>query len=93
VKVPPSFKLLAQKFGLPEEHLDFFFENRKHFNWEIKENRKIYCTIRGCDFAAPVAPGALVHHMIDLHEYGQYPFSCSVYPFLISRNLFKEAFI
>ena len=71
--MPPFFKNLAQKFGLPVEHLDFFFENRAHFNWEIKEDRKIFCTIRGCEFSAPVAPEALVDHMITEHEYGQYP--------------------
>ncbi|CBY10908.1 unnamed protein product [Oikopleura dioica] len=72
-EIPASFKKLAKKFGLPEQHLDFFYEHRDDFQWETISKREINCIIKGCSFSAPVKPGALVNHMIEEHAYGTYP--------------------
>jgi len=75
VKISDEFKQLALKFGLPGEHLEFFFENREKFSWERKKKMVVRCSGNNCHckFTAEVKPGSLVDHMIDCHEYGEYP--------------------
>ena len=72
-EVPKKFKKIAKKFGLPEEHLDFFYEYRECFHWETIGEKKIHCTVRGCDFNVPAKRKALVDHMTNEHAYGNYP--------------------
>ncbi|CBY39510.1 unnamed protein product [Oikopleura dioica] len=74
-KIPDNFKQIVSKFGLPEEHIDFFYEYRDKFVWEIKEKKKVYCTAQGCNFLAPSFPNSLVEHMAECHNYGEYPCS------------------
>ncbi|CBY12446.1 unnamed protein product [Oikopleura dioica] len=75
VKVPDAFKQLALKFGLPGEHLDFFYENREKFSWEHKKKMVVRCSGNNCHckFTAEVKPGSLVDHMIEFHEFGEFP--------------------
>ncbi|CBY31510.1 unnamed protein product [Oikopleura dioica] len=37
VSIPDNFIKLAKKFGLPEEHFEFFYTNRDSFQWESKD--------------------------------------------------------
>ncbi|CAG5104857.1 Oidioi.mRNA.OKI2018_I69.chr1.g1609.t1.cds [Oikopleura dioica] len=48
VTIPKDFKKIAKKFGLPQDHLEFFYEYRESFNWEIKEKIIVHCTEPGC---------------------------------------------
>ena len=73
VEIPADFIKIVRKFGLPSEHIDFFYEHRDKFVWEIKEKKKIFCTAQGCDFSAPSLPNALTEHMKECHDYGEYP--------------------
>jgi len=74
-EIPDDFKKIVSKFGLPEEHIDFFYEYRDKFVWEIKEKKKVFCTAQGCNFSAPSSPNSLVQHMAEVHDYGEYPCS------------------
>jgi hypothetical protein len=73
-KIPEEFKMLAKRFGLPKTHLDFFYEHRENFHWEIKETNRIACTgNRGnCKFTAEMSSHCLVDHMIAVHNHGEF---------------------
>ncbi|CBY39438.1 unnamed protein product, partial [Oikopleura dioica] len=75
VNIPKAFKKLAEKVGLPKEHLAFFYENRGSFHWEVKADKKLHCTGNNlhCKFTTDVKSKALVQHMIDSHGFGDYP--------------------
>jgi len=73
VVIPPKFIKIAKKFGLPEEHLEFFYENRDSFNWESKDKTYIHCIDVGCKHTVKVSPGCLVDHMITVHNYRDVP--------------------
>ena len=60
---------MATRFGLPKEHLEFFYVNRDHFHWEIKENRLIHCSEAYCKYTTAMAKDGLVPHMIEKHFY------------------------
>jgi len=63
------------KFGLPGEHLDFFYENREKFSWEHKKKMVVRCSGNNCHckFTAVVKPGSLVDHMIEFNDFGEFP--------------------
>ena len=69
VAIPEKFKKLAKKFGLPEEHLQFFYENRESFQWEAKDKTDIHCTEKTCKFVMKASKGCLIDHMISVHKY------------------------
>ena len=73
VTVPEKFKQLAKKFGLPEEHLQFFYENRESFQWEAKDKTDIHCTEKTCKFVMKASKGCLIDHMISVHKYHDIP--------------------
>ena len=69
VAIPKEFKKLAKSFGLPEEHLEFFYENRASFNWECKDKTQIKCAEQHCKFETKGFEGCLNDHMISVHNY------------------------
>jgi len=73
VAIPDKFVKIAKKFGLPEDHLEFFYSNRKSFQWESKDKTDIYCTAIGCKHKVKVLPRCLVDHMITVHNYTDIP--------------------
>jgi len=77
-EIPSDFRKLAKTVGLPEGHLEFFYKNREKFHWEIKEDRKIYCTKLGrkntCNFSTEISQNCLTEHMIS--EHGHEEFAC-----------------
>jgi uncharacterized Zn-finger protein len=73
LKVPKTFLKVAKKFGLPEEHLDFFYENRNSFQWESKDKTEIHCSETLCKFTVKESPGCLTNHMITAHKYADLP--------------------
>ena len=79
IKIPKDFRELARTVGLPEGHLEFFYKNREKFHWEIKADRKIYCSKLGrktgtCNFSTDISPNCLTEHMIS--EHGHEEFTC-----------------
>ncbi|CAG5090635.1 Oidioi.mRNA.OKI2018_I69.PAR.g12671.t1.cds [Oikopleura dioica] len=60
VTIPKEFKILAKNFGLPEEHLEFFYENRSSFNWECKDTTEIHCAEKNCNFKMKASKGCLM---------------------------------
>ena len=73
VSIPASFMKIAQKFGLPKEHLDFFYSNRSAFQWESKDNTQIHCSETSCKFTMKVSRGCLIDHMVSFHNYADIP--------------------
>jgi hypothetical protein len=73
VAIPDKFKKIAKKFGLPEDHLEFFYTNRESFHWETKDKTEIQCTEVGCKHTVKVSPGCLMDHMISVHNYRDIP--------------------
>ncbi|CBY31507.1 unnamed protein product [Oikopleura dioica] len=69
VSIPDNFIKLAKKFGLPEEHFEFFYTNRESFQWESKDKTDIHCTAVGCKHTVKASPQCLVDHMITAHNY------------------------
>jgi len=67
--IPEKFKKIAEKFGLPEEHLQFFYENRESFQWEARDKTDIHCTEKTCRFVMKASKGCLIDHMISVHKY------------------------
>ncbi|CBY33739.1 unnamed protein product [Oikopleura dioica] len=59
VVIPDKFIKIAKKFGLPEGHYDFFYENRDSFCWESNNEKNVHCTIGKCDFSAPANTGSM----------------------------------
>ena len=72
-EVPKEFKKIAKKFGLPEDHLEFFYEHRESFNWEMKKEFVVHCTEPGCKLTVKEAKGCLNEHMISVHDYKDIP--------------------
>lgn len=68
-QIPNDFVKLAKKFGLPEEHFDFFYEHRKSFHWESKDKSKINCVEKTCKFLTKTSKVCLVDHMSTVHNY------------------------
>jgi len=69
VVIPEKFIKIAKKFGLPEDHLEFFFENRESFHWESMQKTDIHCSEVHCKFTTKATPKCLVEHMISAHNY------------------------
>ncbi|CAG5104761.1 Oidioi.mRNA.OKI2018_I69.chr1.g1515.t1.cds [Oikopleura dioica] len=74
VEVPKEFKKLAKAVGLPKDHLEFFYEYRESFHWEVKKDNSIYCTGKcgNCKFSSKVKKNCLVEHMISVHNHGDF---------------------
>ncbi|CAG5104762.1 Oidioi.mRNA.OKI2018_I69.chr1.g1516.t1.cds [Oikopleura dioica] len=74
IEVPEEFKKLAKAVGLPKDHLEFFYEHRESFHWEMKKDNHIYCTGRrgNCKFNTTVKKNCLAEHMISDHNHGEF---------------------
>ncbi|CAG5105643.1 Oidioi.mRNA.OKI2018_I69.chr1.g2317.t1.cds [Oikopleura dioica] len=66
---PKKFRKIAKLFGIHEEHLEFFYENRKRFTWNIKEKPKVHYTEQHCKYSAEFEGHSLDDHMIEAHNY------------------------
>jgi len=70
VVIPDKFITISEKFGLPKDHLEFFYTNRKSFHWESKKFASIiHCTVTGCKHTVKMSPRCLFDHMITVHNY------------------------
>ena len=73
VIIPDKFLKIAKKFGLPEEHLEFFYENRESFHWESQDKNIIHCAEPTCKLTMKPSKDCLVEHMIAVHHYSDIP--------------------
>ena len=73
VIIPDKFTKLAKRFGLPDEHLEFFYENRESFHWEAKDENFIHCCEPTCNFTTKPSKDCLVEHMKVVHHYADIP--------------------
>ncbi|CBY39226.1 unnamed protein product [Oikopleura dioica] len=80
VVIPDKFIKIAKKFGLPEEHYEFFYENRESFHFESMEKNDVHCIEKTCKFTAKASPKCLVEHMITAHNYTDIPCAAFKHP-------------
>jgi hypothetical protein len=73
VVIPEKFIKIANKFGLPKDNLEFFYENRESFHWESMQKTDIHCSEHTCKFTTKASPKCLVEHMISAHNYKDIP--------------------
>jgi len=73
VVIPDKFIKIAKKFGLPEEHLEFFYTNKDSFHWESKDKTYIHCTGVNCKHTVKTSRGCLNDHMITVHNFTDIP--------------------
>lgn len=69
ITISSKFRKVAKLFGIPEEHLEFFYENRTRFSWNIKEKPKVQCTEQHCKYSTEFKEHSLDEHMIAKHNY------------------------
>ncbi|CBY14292.1 unnamed protein product [Oikopleura dioica] len=94
IVIPDKFIKIAKKFGLPKDHLEFFYENRELFHFESMEKNDVHCSERTCNFTVKASPKCLVEHMITAHNYTDIPcekIDCSYVAFSLSNSKHHKA--
>ena len=71
-EVPKEFVKKIQKLGMKVEDAEALYSSKIEWTAVYSKN-KIYCTEPGCDFNTAIDNGILTQHMIDRHNYGEYP--------------------
>ena len=69
MEVPKEFMKIVEKFGLPENLLEFFYEHRDSFKWEMKKEFVVYCIEPGCKLAVKEEKGCLNEHTISVEQF------------------------
>jgi hypothetical protein len=49
-----------------------FYENPSQWSY-VKSDRKIFCTVRGCNFSTKLEDGCLAEHAEKMHAWGSFP--------------------
>ena len=71
-EIPKEFIKKIEKLGMRVEDADTLYESKIDWIAVYSEN-KINCTETGCNFYTKIDNGTLSKHMIDCHNYGEYP--------------------
>ena len=70
--VPKEFVQKIKNLGMKVEDAEVLFKSKVDWTAVYSEN-KIYCAEPGCDFTTIIDSVELTNHMIDVHQYGDYP--------------------
>ena len=71
-EVPKEFIKKIQKLGMKVEDAEVLYGSK--IEWcAVYSNNKIYCPETGCDFSTTIDNGIMTKHMIDRHNYGEFP--------------------
>ena len=73
-EIPKEFIKKIEKLGLKVEDAAALYASKIDWTAAYSDN-KIYCTEMACDFYTKIDSDVLTKHMIDCHEYGDYPCS------------------
>ena len=71
-EIPKEFIKKIEKLGLKVEDVEALYASKIDWTAVYSEN-KIYCPEKGCDFFTMIDNGILTKHLIDRHNYGEYP--------------------
>lgn len=63
---------MIEKLGMKVEDAKLLYESKINWTAVYSEN-KIYCYEQGCDFFTKIDCHELQKHMINIHNYGEYP--------------------
>ena len=70
--IPKDFIKKIKNLGMKVEDAEVLF--RSKIDWAaIYSVNKIFCREPGCDYFTKIDNEELTKHMIDVHEYGDYP--------------------
>ena len=71
-EIPKEFIKKILKLGLRVEDAAILYETK--IDWTaVYSNNKIHCAEMGCDFHTNIDHDVLTNHMIDRHNYGEFP--------------------
>jgi len=72
INIPVEFIEKIKKLGMKEIDAEVLYKTT--INWtEVYSENKIYCTEQHCDFYTKIDNEILTNHMINVHNYGEYP--------------------
>ena len=72
IDVPKEFVEKIKNLGLKVEDAEILFKSKIDWAAVYSEN-KIYCVIPGCDYFTKIDNEELTNHMINEHQWGDYP--------------------
>ena len=70
--IPEAFIRKIKRLGMKVEDAEVLFKSKIDWSAVYTEN-KIYCVEPGCNYFTKIDGDELTNHMIDVHEYGDYP--------------------
>ena len=70
--IPKEFIKKIKNLGMKAEDAEVLFKSKIDWCAVYIEN-KIYCTEPGCAYTTTIDNGELTNHMINVHQYGDYP--------------------
>ena len=71
-EIPKEFIKKIKKLGMKVEDAEVLYGSK--IEWcAVYSKNKIYCPETGCDFFTTIDNGIMTKHMIDRHNYGEYP--------------------
>ena len=70
--IPKEFIRKIKRLGMKIEDAEVLFKSKINWSAVYTEN-KIYCVEPGCNYFSKIDSDELTNHMIDVHEYGDYP--------------------
>ena len=72
--VPKEFMKKIKELGMKVEDAELLYKTKIDWTAVYSEN-KLYCTEQGCNFFTHIDEEKLRNHMINYHNYGEYPCS------------------
>ena len=70
--IPKEFIRKIKRLGMKVEDAEVLFKSKINWSAVYTEN-KIYCVEPGCNYFTKIDTDELTNHMINVHEYGDYP--------------------
>ena len=71
-EVPKEFIKKIKNLGMKVEDAEVLFKSK--IDWcAVYSDNKIYCVEPGCDYVTKIDKGELTNHMINVHNYVDYP--------------------
>ena len=70
--IPKEFIRKIKRLGMNVEDAEVLFKSKINWSAVYTEN-KIYCVEPGCNYFTKIDTDELTNHMINVHEYGDYP--------------------
>ena len=71
-EIPKEFIKKIEKLGMKKEDAEVLYKSKIDWTAVYSEN-KIHCVEKGCDFYTKIDNEDMANHMVDCHNYGDYP--------------------